>query len=358
MKLRQTAWLTSGLVLVSALLAACSSSSSSSSSSSTSTSAAPSTASSSTGALKTGLSVYVIPKNLGNNYFTTADSANSGGAIAALQALGETGTETSGTAATPTSQIPAIQAAVSKGAKALIVSATDPTALCPTLNAAMKRGITVITYDSDAPACRDLFINQASTAQIGTSEVDLLASELHDTGQIAIVSAAASATNQNAWIGYMKQQLTKYPNMKLVATVYGNDDPTTSTQVTQGLLQQFPNLKGIISPTTVGIAAAAAVLDTDKYRGKVLLTGLGTPDSLKKYVTDGTIKAFELWNPANLGYLAGYAAVAFASGQINGTQGQTFSAGKLGTFTIGADKTVLLGPPFVFNASNINQFNF
>ena len=357
MKLRQTAWLTSSLVIVSVLLAACSSSSSSSTSSSTSTSSAP-TASGSTGALKTGLKVYVIPKNLGNNYFTTADSVNTGGAIAALQTLGESGTETSGTAATPASQIPAIQAAVSKGANVLIVSATDPTALCPTLNSAMQRGITVITYDSDAPACRDMFINQASTAAIGTSEVDLLASELHGTGQIAIVSAAASATNQNAWIGYMKQQLAKYPNMKLVATVYGNDDPTTSTQVTQGLLQQYPNLKGIISPTTVGIAAAAAVLDTDKYRGKVLLTGLGTPDSLKKYVSDGTIKAFELWNPANLGYLAGDAAVEFASEKVNGSQGQTFSAGKLGSYTIGADKTVLLGPPFVFNSSNINNFNF
>jgi rhamnose transport system substrate-binding protein len=361
MKLRQTAWLTGSLVMVSVLLAACSSSSSSSSSSTTSTStstSASSSASSSTGALKTGLKVFIIPKNLGNNYFTTADSANSGGAIAALDTLGETGTETSGTAATPASQIPAIQAAISKGANVLIVSATDPTALCPTLNAAMKRGITVITYDSDAPTCRDMFINQASTAQIGTSEVDVLASELHDTGDIAIVSAAASATNQNAWIGYMKQELTKYPNMKLVATVYGNDDPTTATQVTQGLLEQYPNLKGIISPTTVGIAAAAAVLDTSKYRGKVALTGLGTPDSLKKYVSDGTIKEFLLWNPANLGYLAAYAAVEYASGKINGTQGQTFSAGKLGTFTIGADKTVLLGPPFTFNASNINQFNF
>ena len=358
MKLRQTGWLTSGLALVSVLLAACSSSSSSSTSSSTSTSSAPATSSGSAAALKTGLTVYVIPKNLGNNYFTTADSANTGGAIAALTTLGETGTESSGTAATPAAQIPAIQAAISKGANVLIVSATDPTALCPTLNSAMQRGITVITYDSDAPTCRNMFINQASTAAIGTSEVDLLASELHDTGDIAIVSAAASATNQNAWIGYMKQQLAKYPNMKLVTTVYGNDDPTTSTQVTQGLLQQYPNLKGIISPTPVGILAAAGVLDTSKYRGKVALTGLGTPDSMKKYVSDGTVKAFELWNPANLGYLAGYAAVAFASGHINGTQGQTFSAGKLGTFTIGADKTVLLGPPFVFNASNINQFNF
>jgi rhamnose transport system substrate-binding protein len=357
MKLRQTAALAVPLVTVPILLAACSSSSSTTAASSPAATGS-STSAAASGGLKTGLKVFVIPKNLGNNYFTTADSANSGGAISALGALGETGTETSGTAATPASQIPAIQAAISKGANALIVSATDPTALCPTLNAAMKRGVTVVTYDSDAPACRDLFINQASTAEIGTSEVDLLAAELHNTGDIAIVSATASATNQNAWIGYMKQELAKFPKMKLVSTVYGNDDPTTATQVTQGLLEQYPNLKGIISPTTVGIAAAAAVLDTAKYRGKVLLTGLGTPDSLKKYVADGTIKGFELWNPANLGYLAGYAAVEIASGKISGAQGQTFSAGKLGSFTVGADKTVLLGPPFVFNSANISQFNF
>jgi len=338
------------------MLAACSSGSSSSSPPSSSSSSSPGAGGS--GGLKTGLKVFVIPKNLGNPYFTTADSVKSGGALAALSKLGETGTETSGTAATPTSQIPAIQAAIAKGANVLIVSATDPTALCPTLKAAMTKGITVITYDSDAPTCRDLFINQASTAQIGTSEVDLLAKEIHDSGQIAIVSAAASATNQNAWIGFMKQELKKFPKMKLATTVYGNDDPTTATQVTQGLLQQFPNLKGIISPTTVGILAAGQVLDTPKYRGKIALTGLGTPDSLKKFVNDGTITAFELWNPANLGYLAGYAAVLFASGKLTGASGQTFSAGNLGSFTVGANNTVLLGPPYVFNKANIGNFNF
>src|ERR1700729_1393198 len=347
-------------------VAACSSSSSSSSTAATSSAAASSTGSSSTGSastgstagLKTGLKVFVVPKNLGNSYFPTADSANSGGAIAALSALGETGTETSGTAATPASQIPAIQAAVSKGANALIVSATDPTALCPTLKSAMSRGITVVTYDSDAPTCRSMFINQASTAQIGTSEVDVLAKEIGDSGQVAIVSAAASASNQNAWIGYRKTELKKYPKMTLVSTVYGNDDPTTATQVTQGLLQQYPNLKGIISPTTVGIAAAAGVLDSAKYRGKVALTGLGTPDEMKKYVGDGTVKEFVLWNPANLGYLAAYAAVEIASGKITSTTGQSFTAGKLGSYTIGADNTVLLGPPTVFDSTNVNNFNF
>ena len=350
-------------------LAACGGSSSSSSSASSSASAPAASSSSSTstaasssgsggGSLKTGLNVYVIPKNLGNNYFTVADSVKSGGALAALQALGEKGTETSGSAATAASQLPAIQASLSKGANALIVSATDPTALCPTLKSAMSRGITVVTYDSDAPTCRSLFVNQASTAAIGTSEVDLLAKQLGSKGDIAIVSAAASATNQNAWIAFMKQELKKYPNMHLVSIVYGNDDPTTATQVTNGLLQKYPNLKGIISPTTVGIAAAAGVLDTPQYRGKIKLTGLGTPLSLKKFVDDGTIDGFELWDPAKLGYLAAYAAVNVASKKITGTSGESFSAGKLGSYTVGPNSTIILGPPTVFTKANIDQFNF
>ena len=349
--LRRAPLAASTLVVASALaVAACSSGGGSSS--------GGSSGSGSSGAAKKGLKVFVIPKNLGNPYFTTADSKGTGGALAAISALGDTGSETSGNAATSASQIPAIQAAITKGANALVVSATDPTALCPTLNGAIKRKIPVVTYDSDAPGCRSLFINQASTAAIGTSEVDLLAKEIGDSGEIGIVSAAASATNQNAWIGYMKQELKKYPNMHLVSTVYGNDDPTTATQVTQGLLQKYPNLKGIISPTTVGILAAAQVVATPKWKGKVIVTGLGTPDEMKSYVADGVAPGFILWNPANLGYLAAYAAVNLASKKITNAAGQTFTAGKLGKYTIGADNTVLLGPPTVFNSANVNNFNF
>jgi rhamnose transport system substrate-binding protein len=369
-------------LIAAAALAACGSSNSSSGNSSTSgsgggatstsaagasttatsgggaTSTSSGSGSSSSSSLKKDLNVFVIPKNLGNNYFTVADSAKTGGAIAALDALGDKGVETSGNAATSASQLPAIQAAISKGANALLVSATDPTALCPTLKQAMARGISVVTYDSDAPTCRTLFINQASTAAIGRSEVDLLAKEIGKQGQIGIVSAEASSTNQNAWIKYMKLELKKYPKIQLVSTVYGNDDPTTASQVTSGLLQHYPNLKGIISPTTVGILAAAGVLDTPQYRGKVQLTGLGTPLSMKKFVDDGTVKAFELWNPANLGYLAAYAAANLQSKTITGKTGDSFTAGKLGKFTVGPDSTVLLGPPTVFTKANIDKFKF
>jgi rhamnose transport system substrate-binding protein len=309
--------------------------------------------------LKKGLKVYVIPKNLGNSYFTTADSVKTGGALAALGTLGETGTETSGSAATAASQLPAIQASIAKGANILLVSATDPTALCPTLKAAMAKGVTVVTYDSDAPTCRTLFINQASTANIGESEVDAMAKEIGSGGgQVAIVSAAASATNQNAWISFMHTELKKYPKLQLVATVYGNDDPTTATQVTQGLLQKYPKLKGIISPTTVGILAAAQVVDAAHDIGKVFVTGLGTPLEMKKYILNGTSPEVILWNPANLGYLAAYAAVNLASKTITNATGQSFTAGKLGKYTVGANHTILLGPTTVFTKANVGQFSF
>ncbi len=163
----------------------------------------------------------------------------------------------------------------------------------------------------------------------------------------------------------MKTQLAaKYPNMHLVTTVYGNDDPATSLTVLQGLLSAYPNLKGIISPTTVGISTAAQYLSTHKdVAAKVTLTGLGLPSQMKPYIKDGTVKAFELWNPSDLGYLAGYAAANLASGTFQLTAGATFTAGKLKSYTVLAASgttgpSVILGPPTVFDSSNIDQFDF
>ena len=43
---------------------------------------------------------------------------------------------------------------------------------------------------------------------------------------------------------------------------------------------------------------------------------------MKTYVHNGTVKAFQLWNPEDLGYLAGYAVSALADGTITGKVGR------------------------------------
>jgi rhamnose transport system substrate-binding protein len=140
--------------------------------------------------------------------------------------------------------------------------------------------------------------------------------------------------------------------------VYGDDDDQTSFDRTAALLQSHPDLKGIVSPTTVGIAAAARYLSDSDKKGEVKLTGLGTPNQMREYVKDGTVEAFALWNPEDLGYLAAYAARALVAGDITGEAGDTFEAGELGEYTVEEGGSVLLGEPFVFNADNIDDFDF
>jgi rhamnose transport system substrate-binding protein len=313
------------------------------------------------GPIKSGLTVYAIPKDTINPYEVIADA----GVKSALSAVGGSVTVSSGTVDTAAAQEPSIQAAEQAHASAIIIAGNDPAALCPDLAQAQSAGTVVVSFDSDVTCPNHLFINQANTEQIGESEVQLLGKEIGYKGQIAILSAESTATNQNAWIKYMKIELKlpKYKNMKLVKIVYGNDEPTTSKTVLLGLLSAYPDLRGIISPTTVGIQTAAQYLDTHKsLLKKITLTGLGLPSQMRPYVKDGTVKAFELWNPGNLGYLAGYAAANLASGMPL-KAGEKFKAGKLGTYTIlppagGTGLSVVLGPPTVFTKANIDQFHF
>ena len=300
--------------------------------------------------------VTFLPKNLGNPYFDTS----SAGGKKAVDEFGGTFDEVGPDTASPDAQVQFINTAAQQGVNALVVSANDPEAICDALDEASSAGTKIVTFDSDTnPECRDLFINQATADGIAKAQVDLIAEQIGDSGEIAILSAAANATNQNAWIDLMEQELeANHPDIELVDTVYGDDDDQTSFDKTAALLQSHPNLKGIISPTTVGIAAAARYLSTSEYKGKVALTGLGTPNQMREYVKDGTVTAFALWNPEDLGYLAAYAAKALVDGDISGEEGDTFEAGDLGEFTVDADATVLLGDPFVFDKSNIDEFDF
>jgi len=304
------------------------------------------------------LSMTMLPKNLGNPYFDTSTK----GAKAAADELGAELEEVGPETASPDAQVSYINTVAQQGQDALILSANDPEALCDAIDEARSADVKVVTFDADTnPECRDLFVNQATAEGIASKQLELISEQIGGEGEIAILSAAANATNQNAWIDMMEKELADnpdYANIELVDTVYGDDDDQKSFDQTEALLQNHPDLKGIISPTTVGIAAAARYLSDSSSKGKVALTGLGTPNQMREYVENGTVESFALWNPEDLGALATYAAAALANGDISGEEGDSFEAGDLGEFEVGPDATVLLGEPFTFNADNIGDFDF
>ncbi len=305
-----------------------------------------------------GAKTYIlVPKALGNPYFDTANK----GAQQAAKELGVTVTYQGPATADATQQIQLINSLIAQNVSGLAISADDSDALVPAGKQAMDAKIPVVTWDSAiAPGGRMVHINQAVAADIAAIQIKMASDLAGGAGKIAILSATSTAPNQNEWIGLMKEELKKpdYAKLQLVDTVYGDDQDEKSYTEAQGLMKKYPDLKVIIAPTTVGIASSARAVQDAKLVGKVFVTGLGTPNQMRDYVKSGAAPQFALWNPSDLGYLAIQTLNAISSGKIKGQPGDTFTAGKLGSYTIDKDGVVLLGKPTVFNKDNIDQFNF
>lgn len=302
------------------------------------------------------IKIAMVVKSLGNGFF---DAAHEGGKEAAKE-LGDVELIYTGpTAPTAEAQIEVINSLVSQKVDALAISANDKDALVPIAKRAMQRGIKVISFDSGiAPAGRILQLNPSNSALIGTKLAEMAAEASGGGGEIAVLSATAQATNQNIWIGELKKALAQpnFSKLKLIATVYGDDQSDKSYREALGLLRSNPNLKVIIAPTTVGIVAASKAVADEKLIGKVFVTGLGLPSEMAGHVKSGAVKSFAIWNPIDLGYTAVYLAHAAVKGQVSGKAGEQIAAGRMGKVTVEANGEAAMAPPFTYNVGNVEKF--
>jgi rhamnose transport system substrate-binding protein len=300
--------------------------------------------------------IAMVVKNLGNGFF---DAAHQGADEAAKQIGNVEVIYTGPTTPSAEGQIEIINSLISQKVDAIVISANDPNALVPITKKAMQRGIKVISFDSGlAQEGRQMQLNPSNPQMIGEKQVQMAANSMGGAGEIAILSASAQATNQNIWIGVMKKVLEKpeYANVKLVATVYGDDQSDKSYREAIGLLRSHPGLKVIIAPTTVGIVAASKAVVDEHLVGKVFVTGLGLPSEMAGHVKSGAVKEFAIWNPIDLGYAATYAASEFVKGKAEAKSGASVSVGRLGNVTLDASGEAALGPPFTYNAENVEKF--
>jgi rhamnose transport system substrate-binding protein len=313
------------------------------------------------------LDIVYIPKNTGNPYF---DSIIRGFEQACLE-IGCNFTTTAPATAEATSQISFVEEQIQRGVDVLAISPNSPDALNEVFDRAREAGIVVLIVNSDIPGSedhRDAAVLPMDFDITGASQVELMGSLVDYSGKIAILSATADAPDQNYWIEGMKTALEddKYADMELVATVYGDDDPQKSLTECESLLATYPDLRGIIAPTTVGVAAAAQCVESaGVYPGGpnavgegLQVTGLGTPNQMRAFIENDVVEAFALWSPYDEGYLAGYLAVALATGETVAEEGNTFTVPNLGEREFRANAVVITGPPTVFTKDNIGNFDF
>ncbi|GLS21592.1 rhamnose ABC transporter substrate-binding protein [Labrys miyagiensis] len=316
----------------------------------------------STGALaaekcsKEPVTVGFLPKLDTDPYFQVAKT----GAEEAQGEIGGKVIQQAPSQATAEAQIEFINNLVSQKVDVIAISGNDANAVAPALKRAVKQGVRIVSYDSDvAESARTLFFNQAKGDSLAEMMLESMGQMINYEGDFAILSSTPTATNQNAWIDFMKKRLTepKYAKMKLVQIAYGQESEQINQQQALGLVQAFPNLKGIIIPAGIGLPAAARALDQAGSLGKVKLTGLAPATLIKKYIQNGSVQDI-WWNVKDLGYLTYYGAQALAQCKIKGKEGDKFTAGRLGDYKVGAKGEVVLGPAKIVTPANVEEFKF
>jgi rhamnose transport system substrate-binding protein len=300
--------------------------------------------------------VAFVPKLQGVPYF---EAMNEGGKQAAA-ALGNVQWLYQGpTQADAAAQADIVRSFIQQKVNTLIVAPNDPDSMAPLLAQAEQQGIHVATADTDAPnSVREAFVNQATADGIGQALTDSLLEAMGGQGKYAIVSCGQTAENLNSWIKVQQSYTaSKYPNAQIVDIVYAGEDQAKATQMATDLMNAHPDLTGLVGECTSSAPGVAqAVQDANKV-GKVFTVGLGTPQSMKPYLANGSSSSAILWDVQNLGYLTAWTGAQLAEGkQIAATNdvSEKLPAIKYDA----ASKTLLLGPPLEITKDNVDQFSY
>ena len=307
----------------------------------------------------------LLPKFLGILPF---DQANQGAEEAAAELQNPTAFDFVGPTAenSVAGQIEFVTNAPTGGYKVVMLSNNSGDQIVPAVEAANAAGTKVVTWDSPIPdgTGEAFFVAQVDFTETGKVMADMALSILGaEGGEFAILSASPDAANQNAWIAAMQEVLKDpaYAKLTLLEIVYGDDQSEKSYEQAQALISKYPNMKLIMAPTSVGIVSAAKALQDEGLCDSVKVSGLGVPAEMVEYTMNGCAPEFALWSFVDLGYLTYYASYMLATGQIQGVEGETFVAGRLGEYTITKDPTrpdidarrILLGPFTVYNKDNV-----
>ena len=299
---------------------------------------------------------------------------------------------------TVAAQVQLLDELITQGVKSITISTNGDTGYDEVFKKAQAAGIPIVSIDSAAsPDYRVCHINQAAPSDIGsylvqaavliTLGVDYpedgdmkaavktaLASYTGDEINLGVLSAGVDTPVQNSWIAAMETELKdSVYSGKVSATLdkkYGNDDLTESTTQANAFVAEN-KVDCIISPTTVGIAAAGQVL---KNAGSsIRLTGLGLPSEMQSYMpaaaSDDAFKSvcpyMMLWDVIHLGAVAAAAQVGVEKGGFDGKVDSSFDMAAFRDYKEATYKAydngdggtgILAGNPYVFYKGNMKDW--
>ncbi len=158
---------------------------------------------------------------------------------------------------TASQQISQMDDMILQHVSAITIDAASTTALNGVIAKAHAQGIPVISFDSVVTSPYAYKINY-NYFGVGVSEAKYVVKRLGGKGNVLLIrGVAGTSVDQGFYNGWMSV-LSKYPNIKVVGSVYGNWTETTSQSAVATLLPSLPHVDAVFGEGGEAYGAAEA----------------------------------------------------------------------------------------------------
>ena len=268
-------------------------------------------------------------------------------------------------------QVELINSQVQQGASAVIVSSVSPDGLCQVLNKAKDQDVLVLTWDSDVnPECRSFYISQGTPDQLGNMLVDMGVEDVDksESAKVAFHYASPTVTDQNQWAEVAKEVIAADTEWEVVDTIFSENQTEKAVQQAEALINANPDLKIIFCPDANALPGTAQAIE-NLGREDITVVGFSTPNVMRPFVENGTIKRFALWDVTKQGELS----VAVAKKLLDGDSlsvGDKFDVDGLGEVEVSPNSVqgydyeadgngiIVMPERVVFTKDNIADYDF
>lgn len=237
------------------------------------------------------------------------------GAAAEAKKLGVTLTWQGGPTFSPSTQLPVVNSLLAKHPSALLIAPTDVKALQAPIQKFVNAHIPVISVDTTINDT-SLLVSRitSNNFQGGEAAADTIAKLAHGKGDVAVINVNPGISTTDARQAGFLAEMKKYKNMKVVATEYDNDSPTTAENQAKNLILAHKNLVGIFGTNLYSAQGAGQGVVSSGKKGKVFVAGYDGEPAEVKLLRQGVINVLVLQQPAVEGALGVQYAYDYLTG--------------------------------------------
>jgi len=270
---------------------------------------------SATAAPKKTLTFYLIPGISTDAFYTTM---HKGAAAEAAKVGVKLVFQGSPTAFSAPTQIPYLNAAITRHPDAILIAPTDKTALISPIKKAISAGIPIATVDTFIT--KPIAFTNISSDNIagGKAAADALATAIGKSGKVAAISVQPGISTTDQRKQGFEAELKKYPGIKYLGIQYDNDDQTKASQEMSALLTAHSDLKGVFAMNVVSGNGVTAAVKAAGKSGKVKLVEFDAEPNQVQALKAGTIDALIAQDPNDIGKMGVDLALKWVKGQRSG----------------------------------------